>query len=203
MAPIERSPAADFKDRMGEIRRAADRDAPLLAELGARTFYEAYLADNAPEDMDAYVRENFTPEQQARELADPAVTYLVAFVSGRAVAYAKLRVSEVPPCVTGPRPVEVARLYVAKEEHGKGVAHVLFQACFDEARRAGHETLWLQVWDRNPRARAFYRKWGLEDVGEMAFLLGSELQSDRVLVKAIQRPPLPRRAGEGVPAPAP
>ena len=181
MASIERSTSPHVKREI-EIRRGTANDADLLAELGARTFYDAYLADNDAADMDAYVRDNFTPEQQRRELADPAVSYLLASVAGVAVAYAKLRVSETPPCVTGPSPIEVARLYVAKEQQGKGVAHVLFSACIDLARRAGHETLWLQVWDRNPRARAFYRKWGLVDVGEMAFLLGSDLQSDRVLV---------------------
>ena len=37
------------------VRRASAGDASLLAELGARTFAEAFAADNTSEDMDAYL----------------------------------------------------------------------------------------------------------------------------------------------------
>src|SRR5687768_17678071 len=53
------------------IRRATERDADLLAELGARTFYESFAAQNTPENMTAYLAATFGPEQQRAELADP------------------------------------------------------------------------------------------------------------------------------------
>ena len=51
------------------IRRAVAVDAGLLAELGARTFYESFAADNTPENMAAYLAESFGPDKQAAELA--------------------------------------------------------------------------------------------------------------------------------------
>jgi diamine N-acetyltransferase len=38
--------------------------------------------------------------------------------------------------------------------------------------------LWLDVWERNPRGIAFYRKWGFVEVGRQAFMLGEDLQND-------------------------
>ncbi len=73
------------------IRRANADDAGLLAELGARTFYETFAADNSPEDMAAYLAASFNLAQQTAELADPASTFFIAEVGGVAAGYAMLR----------------------------------------------------------------------------------------------------------------
>ena len=128
------------------IRRANQEDAGLLAELGARTFSETFAADNSPEDMAAYLASSFTPALQAAELADPASTFLIAEVGGVAAGYAKLHAGEPAERVEGDKPVELVRLYVLREWLGRGVGAELMRACLDEARQAGHETIWLGVW---------------------------------------------------------
>src|SRR5437868_12710878 len=125
------------------IRRATNADAALLAELGARTFYETFAADNTPEDMAAYLAEAFTTEQLATELADSNRNFLIVDIDGRAGGYAQLRVGDVPSCVSGAQPIELARLYVAQEWLGRGVGAALMRACLDEARAAGYQTMWL------------------------------------------------------------
>ena len=50
-----------------------------------------------------------------------------------------------------------------------------------EARARGAKTLWLGVWERNDRARAFYAKCGFADAGEHIFLFGTDPQTDRVM----------------------
>ncbi len=40
------------------IRHASTADAGTLAKLAARTFRDAFAADNEPADMEAYVRES-------------------------------------------------------------------------------------------------------------------------------------------------
>jgi GNAT superfamily N-acetyltransferase len=167
------------------IRRANPEDASLLAELGARTFSETFAADNSPEDMAAYLAASFTPAQQAAELADPASTFLIAEVGGRAAGYAKLRAGEPAEGVEGDKPVELVRLYVLHEWLGRGVGSELMSACLDEARRAGHETIWLGVWERNGRAQAFYRKWDFRAVGAHVFQLGSDPQTDTLMERAV------------------
>jgi ribosomal protein S18 acetylase RimI-like enzyme len=53
------------------------------------------------------------------------------------------------------------------------------------ARARGAETLWLGVWERNDRARAFYAKCGFTGAGEHIFLFGTDPQTDLVLVTAL------------------
>ena len=167
------------------IRRADPEDAGLLAELGARTFSETFAADNSPEDLAAYLAASFNPARQTAELNDPASTFFIAEVSGRAAGYAKLHAGEPAEGVGGSKPVELARLYVSREWLGRGVGEALMRACVDEARRAGHGTIWLGVWERNGRAQAFYRKWDFRAVGEHAFQLGADSQTDILMERAV------------------
>ncbi|HYG81026.1 MAG TPA: GNAT family N-acetyltransferase [Pyrinomonadaceae bacterium] len=164
-----------------KIRRADSSDAQLLADLGARTFSEAFAADNTPENMKAYLAQAFTRARLAAELADPKATFLLASVGGEAAGYAKLYKGEPHPRVTGESPTELARIYVLQRWLGGGVGRQLMQRCVDEARASGSRVLWLGVWQRNPRALAFYRKWGFETVGEQTFQLGSDAQTDWVM----------------------
>jgi ribosomal protein S18 acetylase RimI-like enzyme len=167
------------------IRRANPVDAGLLVELGARTFSETFAADNSPEDMAAYMSSAFNPAQQTAELGDPAATFFIAEVGGVAAGYAMLRAGEPAEGVEGTKPVELVRLYVSREWLGRGVGEALMRACVDEARRAGHETIWLGVWERNGRAQAFYRKWNFRAVGEHVFQLGSDPQTDILMERAL------------------
>jgi len=167
------------------IRRANSEDAGLLTDLGARTFSETFAADNTPEDMAAYIGTSFNLAQQTSELADPACIFLIAEVGGLAAGYAQLHAGEPAECVEGARPIELVRVYVSREWLGRGVGESLMRACVDEARQAGHGTIWLGVWERNARAQAFYRKWNFRPVGEHVFQLGSDPQRDFVMQRAV------------------
>ena len=150
-------PEAGFKPNL-IIRPGRTSDAELLTELGARTFSDTFAADNTPEDLAAYLASAFNPEQQAAELADPRATFLIAEtgeINKVAVGYAMIRSADIPREVTGDRPIELVRLYVSRESLGSGVGAALMQACIDEAKQRGYETLWLGVWEHNTRAQAF------------------------------------------------
>ena len=168
-----------------KIRRANREDAGLLAELGARTFSETFTADNTAEDMSAYLDASFSLAQQTAELADPASTFCIAEVGGLAAGYAKLHAGEPAEGVEGAKPVELVRLYVSREWLGRGIGEALMRACVDEARQAGHDAIWLGVWERNVRAQTFYRKWNFRAVGEHVFQLGSDPQRDILMERAI------------------
>ena len=167
------------------IRRGTVDDAGLLSELGARTFSETFAADNTSEDMASYVATSFSVAQQTAELENSASTFLIAEVNRRAAGYAMLREGEPEKGVEGANPVELVRLYVSRDWLGRGIGEQLMRACIDEARQAGHETIWLGVWERNARAQAFYRKWNFRTVGEHMFELGSDLQRDIVMERTL------------------
>lgn len=163
------------------IRKGTIDDAVLLSELGARTFSETFAADNTPEDLHAYLTTSFSVAQQTAELEDSASTFLIAEVEEHAAGYAKLHDGKPEQGVEGAKPIELVRLYVLREWLGRSVGAELMRACLEEARQAGHDTIWLGVWERNARAQAFYRKWNFQTVGEHVFQLGSDLQRDLLM----------------------
>jgi ribosomal protein S18 acetylase RimI-like enzyme len=57
-----------------------------------------------------------------------------------------------------------------------------------EANLRGARTVWLGVWERNARATAFYLKTGFKDVGSHVFMMGTDPQTDRILVRQLPTP---------------
>jgi diamine N-acetyltransferase len=166
-----------------EIRTAVAADAPLLSELGRRTFSDAFAADNSESDMTVYLANAFGVDIQTRELADPSSTVLIAQVEGKAAGYSRLRFGPAPECVRGARPAEIARFYADAPWIGRGVGAALMVACLDEAVARDCDVVWLASWDRNARAIAFYSKWGFEVVGEAEFVLGDDVQHDLLMAR--------------------
>ena len=167
------------------IRPATVADAAELAELGERSFRETFAADNRPEDIEAYVTVTYSLAKQRSDLLDPDRTTLLVHADDRLIAYAQLRDGAVPDAVAGPSPIELLRFYVDRPWHGQGIAQRLMDAVIDTARGRGAGTLWLAVWEFNPRAVAFYAKCGFRDVGSKPFVLGSDHQTDRVMARAL------------------
>lgn len=162
------------------IRRATGADAASLAELATRTFRDTFDAHNTPEDMQLYLARTYAEELQRREIEDPEIVTLVAEEDGALIAFAQLRRS-----LAEYGDVELARLYVDRNQHGRGLAQTLMQASIDAARALGGRTLWLGVWEHNARAIRFYEKCGFVDAGSHPFLLGNDLQTDRVMTFVI------------------
>ncbi len=162
------------------IRRAIASDAAALAELAARTFADTFAAQNRPEDIEEYLAKTYGEALQRREIEDPSIVTLLVEDGGVLVAFAQLRRSSAKH-----GQVELARLYVHGEHHGRGIAQRLMDASVDVARELGGATLWLGVWEHNARAIRFYEKCGFRDAGSQPFLLGSDLQTDRVMTFVI------------------
>ena len=169
------------------FRKASKSDAPTLSELGERTFRNTFASDNTPEDLEAYIARAFRTGQIASELADPAVTFLLVYAGDKPVGYAKLKTGHVPESVQGAKPLEIERLYVDQSLIGKGVGRALIDQCMAEALARGYRTVWLGVWERNTRAIKFYRKYGFVETGDKPYVIGSDVQRDLVMVRALEK----------------
>ena len=167
------------------IRRAQPADAGNLARFAARTFFETYADANDPADMADHLSAKYGETIQDAEIRNPLASYLLAEVEGGLAGYAYLLFEHAPEGVALDRPVELARFYVAREWHGRGVAQALMTACVNEACRGGGNTLWLAVWQENARAISFYRKAGFELAGTVRFKLGAQLQDDHLMMLAL------------------
>lgn len=178
---------AGTTDARGAVvtRRATVADAAALAEMGARTFADTFAADNRPEDMAAHLAATFSVARQSAELDDPAYVTLFAEIDGATAGFAQVRRHPAPTCVTGPAPIEVHRFYVERAWHGRGVAAALMAECLAVVREMHGGTAWLSVWERNPRAIAFYAKQGFVQAGTTEFWVGPDCQTDYVMTRPV------------------
>ena len=170
---------------MTKLRPALPADAPSLAVLAERTFRDAFGAHNSPGNMDLHCAKEFGTGIQQQEIGDRELVTTIAEIDRRMVGYSQLRLQHAHASVAAERPAELNRIYVVAEWHGRGVAHDLMQHALDSAARAGCDCLWLGVWEHNPKAMAFYRKFGFEIVGSHAFMLGDERQRDVIMAVKI------------------
>jgi len=169
-----------------QIRRATVADAEALTQIGARTFFETFAADNTPEDMRLFLESTWRPELQRAEILDEGMdTLLACDATGALAGFAQVRVAHPPAGIETQAPVELKRFYVDKPWHGTGLARTLMEAAEQAARARGGREFWLGVFQRNERALAFYRKCGFRSVGTQVFVVGTDPQKDYVMLKGL------------------
>ncbi len=163
-----------------------------LRRLAHDTYYETFASLNTPENMQAYLESAFNPARVAAELADPRSLFFWVEQGGETVGYIKLvdgldDDDDTIPDVVRDRPsMLLERFYVVSRRQGKGVAKAMMQFCFEVARQLGKHVLWLGVWEANPRAMAFYRKWGFTAIGTHVFTMGDDAQTDYWMVRELE-----------------
>ena len=140
---------------------------------------------NTVEHMKLHCRSSYGERIQAAEISNPGMVTLLSEDEESLLGYAQLRWGEVPDCIAAKRPGEIQRLYVIESWHGKGIAQALMSACIEEVEQRGSDAVWLGVWERNPRAISFYKKFDFVAVGEHTFPLGGDPQRDLIMVRAI------------------
>jgi ribosomal protein S18 acetylase RimI-like enzyme len=168
------------------IRRAEEDDALELSVLAERTFRTAFAESNTAANMQLHCATTYGQALQLAEIRESSRETWVAEADKRLLAYVQLRLGAVSPMISGERPVEIQRFYVDASHHGTGLAHQLIAHVLARAEAAGSSALWLGVWERNPRALAFYRKWGFDVVGEQTFKVGDDPQRDLVMRRDMQ-----------------
>lgn len=164
-----------------DIRIATQRDAERVAQFARDTFLTTFADRNTRANMDKYLDNAFDLAAIEAEIVDPASTYLWAEEDGIPAGYAKLRRGTLAACVTGPKPVELQRMYAITSRIGSGVGKSLLHTTIKIAKLEGFRTLWLGVWEHNDRAIEFYRRQGFVDCGVQDFQLGDDRQIDRIM----------------------
>lgn len=167
------------------IRKANRSDARALAQLAETTFRDTFGATNSAENMDRHCRSSYGEAIQAAEISDPNKVTLLSEEGTTLIGFIQLRWEQAPDCVVGRLPGEIHRLYVANNWHGRGHAQELMNAGISELQKHGFEVVWLGVWERNPRAISFYKKFGFVEVGEHVFPVGDDPQRDIVMARSI------------------
>jgi diamine N-acetyltransferase len=161
-----------------EIRRITTSDINDLQKIGRQTFQETFSDSNTEENMKTYLEEGFSKEKLTAELKDKNSEFYFATSDNKVIGYLKLNFGESQTELKDSKALEIERIYVSKEFHGKSVGQLLYDKAIEVAKQKGSEYVWLGVWEENPRAINFYKKNGFVEFDKHIFKLGNDEQTD-------------------------
>ncbi|PKS05918.1 hypothetical protein jhhlp_007750 [Lomentospora prolificans] len=169
------------------VRKAMLSDAQAIADMAREVFVKTFGHSTSEENVNNYLKENYSTEAMAKHLQHPDHETLVAVdAGGRIRGYGTLRKNVREPCLDDvPDKIELLRLYVDASALGRGIGGSIARALEDLAREQGFKNMWLGVWEGNYNSQKVYEKWGYKRVGEHIFYLGDEAQTDWILLKAL------------------
>lgn len=165
-----------------KIRKAIIQDIEKLQEIGKRTFAETFASENSEENMAEYLKNKFSTEQLKTELTDKNADFYFAELNGKTIGYLKINVGQSQTEIKDKNTLEIERIYVLKEFHGKKVGQILYEKAIELAKRKNVEYVWLGVWEQNPRAIRFYEKNGFVAFDKHIFKLGDDEQTDIMMM---------------------
>jgi len=161
-----------------EIRKVTTNDLDELQKIGRLTFYETFASGNTEENMNKYLDEAFSFTKLSTELSDNNAEFYFATIDNKVIGYLKLNFGQSQTELKDNKAVEIERIYVLKEYHGKGVGQMLYDQAIKIARQKNADYVWLGVWEENPRAINFYKKNGFVEFDKHIFKLGDDEQTD-------------------------
>ncbi|CAN7207643.1 N-acetyltransferase family protein [Arthrobacter sp. LjRoot14] len=174
------------------IRKATADDAGQLAALAAVTFPLACPPESSPDDIAAHVANTLSEAKFHGYLADPDISVLVIDSDGDLRGYSMLvdrpaADRDVAAALTILPSAELSKCYVHPDHHGLGAAAELMHASLDVAAASGARGMWLGVNSQNAKAIRFYEKSGFRKVGTKSFTLGTTVEHDFVMERAVPR----------------
>ena len=161
-----------------EIIKVILKDIEQLQKIGRQTFLETFAESNTKENMKTYLEEGFSNEKLATELADNDSEFYFAMLKNEVIGYLKLNFGKSQTELKDNRALEIERIYVSKEFHGKSVGQILYDKAIQIAEKKNADYVWLGVWEENPRAISFYKKNGFIEFDKHIFMLGNDKQTD-------------------------
>ncbi len=161
-----------------EIVEVTLNDINLLQKISRQTFQETFSESNSEENMRSYLEEGFSNEKLTAEINDKNSIFYFASLENNIIGYLKINFGESQTELKNSKALEIERIYVSKEFHGKRVGQLLYDKAIKIAEQKNFEYVWLGVWEENPRAISFYKKNGFIEFDKHIFRLGDDEQTD-------------------------
>ena len=163
------------------IRKITLNEIDQLQKIGQQTFHETFSESNSEENMKNYLEEKFSYEKLTAELTDENSEFYFATLQNEVIGYLKINFGASQTELKDEKALEIERIYVSKEFHGKKVGQLLYDKAIEIAKEKNVDYVWLGVWEENHRALSFYRKNGFTEFDKHIFKLGNDEQTDLMM----------------------
>lgn len=167
-----------------KINKVTLADLVQLQEIGRQTFAETFSSTNTEENMKAYLEEGFSNAKLSAELDNPNSEFYFATLNNTVIGYLKINFGLAQTELKDDKALEIERIYVLQEFHGKKVGQLLYDQAIHLAKEKKADYVWLGVWEKNHRAIQFYTKNGFVEFDQHIFVLGDDEQTD-IMMKLV------------------
>lgn len=164
------------------IRPIEKSEVKKLQEISKFTFYETFVHDCTPSDMEKFLNDDFSLEKLSAEMENSESQFFFAESNNQIIGYLKLNSGKAQTESKLENALEIERLYVISEFQGKKIGQLLMNKALEIAKSGNFAWVWLGVWEHNMKAIHFYEKYGFVVFGSHPFMLGNDKQTD-VLMK--------------------
>lgn len=169
-----------------KISKASIEALATLQQIGKATFFETFAESNSEADMKKYLDENFSTEKLTAEVNHPDSQFFVAWEGQSPIGYLKVNTGLAQTELQQDEStLEIERIYVLSAYHGKKVGQLLYEKALEVAGLLKKSSIWLGVWEKNPRAIKFYTKNGFVPFGQHLFKMGDDEQTDIMMKKRL------------------
>jgi ribosomal protein S18 acetylase RimI-like enzyme len=149
-----------------------------LQKISRQTFAETFSSENSSDNMKIYLDQELSSEKLMSELSNINTEFYFVKCANKVIGYLKLNFGRSQTEIQDEKAVEIERIYVLKEFHGKNIGQLLYDKAIQIARQKNADYVWLGVWEKNPRAIRFYQKNGFVAFDKHLFKLGDDEQTD-------------------------
>lgn len=160
------------------LKKVTLNDIDQLQKIGRQTFFETFAESNTEENMKEYLEKSFSTEKLNSELNNPNSEFYFSLEEDTVIGYLKINFGASQTELKDDKALEIERIYVLKEFHGKKVGQLLYEKAIQIAKETKSDYVWLGVWEENHRALAFYKKNGFVEFDKHIFRLGNDEQTD-------------------------
>lgn len=160
-------------------------DIEKLQRIAKKTFFETFSPYNSAENMEKYLNDKFSEEKLLSELKNKDSEFFFAIYLGDVVGYLKVNSGDAQTELQDKNSLEIERIYVLKDFHGKKVGQILYDKALEIAQNKNLQYVWLGVWEENHRAVQFYKKNGFVEFDKHIFKFGDEEQTDLMMRKKL------------------
>jgi len=168
-----------------EIIKATTGNLHKLQQISRDTFSETFSSDHNNDNMNKYMEKSFSDEKLTSELQNKDSEFYFAILEGEVIGYLKLNSGQSQTEIKDDKAIEIERIYVLQEYHGKKVGQLLYAKAIDTAVQLSADYVWLGVWEENPRAISFYKKNGFIEFDKHSFMFGDDKQTDIMMKKLL------------------
>ncbi|MFC4212354.1 GNAT family N-acetyltransferase [Pedobacter lithocola] len=167
------------------ITLASNNDYKIVQLIGKETFFETFASSNTEADMKKYLSESFSEEKIKKELSNKESMFFIVWDSEVPIGYLKINTGDAQTELQDTCALEIERIYVKANYHGKKIGQLLYDKALEVAQQKHLKSIWLGVWEENPKAIKFYEKNGFIAFDKHVFKMGNDIQTDIMMRKIL------------------